>query len=96
MATGLPVVATAVGGNAELIQAGETGTLVPAADAERMAQAIRAYVDNVELCKRHGSEARRVIERRFSMEAMVNSYMTVYDKVLAHRKRVLHLWSRNA
>jgi sugar transferase (PEP-CTERM/EpsH1 system associated) len=84
MATGLPVVATAVGGNSELIQAGVTGTLVPQADAESMAHAVRAYVDNTELCTRHGTEGRRVIERRFSMEAMVNSYLAVYDRLLAY------------
>ncbi len=87
MATGLPVVATAVGGNAELIEEGATGTLVAAADAQSMAQSIRAYVDDPQLCKRHGAQARRVIERRFSMEAMVSGYMTVYDKLLAGRQQ---------
>lgn len=85
MATGIPVVATRVGGNSELIQAGETGTLVPPADAEGLARAIRDYVERVELGKRQGAESRRVIERSFSMDAMVNSYMTVYDKLLARR-----------
>jgi len=84
MATGLPVVATAVGGNTELIQSGVTGSLVPQSDAESMAHAVRAYADSAELCERHGAEARRVIERRFSMETMVNSYMTVYDSLLAN------------
>src|SRR5260221_10845239 len=83
MATGLPVVATAVGGNTELIQAGITGTLVPQADAESMAHAVLAYADNTELCRRHGEQARRVIEDSFSMETMVNSYLVVYDRLLA-------------
>jgi len=83
MATGLPVLATAVGGNPELIQAGVTGTLVPRDDAESMARAMRAYVDSGELCRRHGSEARRTVERRFGMEAMVNAYMALYDQSLA-------------
>lgn len=83
MATGLPVVATAVGGNVELVQAGETGALVPPADAERMAQAIRAYAENPELAKRHGAQARLLIESRFSMDAMVKGYTTVYDMLLA-------------
>jgi sugar transferase (PEP-CTERM/EpsH1 system associated) len=87
MASGLPVLATAVGGNPELIEPGVTGTLVPRNDAESMARAMRAYVESAELCKRHGSEARREVERRFGMEAMVNAYMAVYDQLLAGRTR---------
>jgi len=87
MATGLPVLATDVGGNPELIQAGVTGTLVPRDDPESMARAMRAYAENAELCRRQGSEARRTVERRFGMDAMVNAYMAVYDQLLATRTR---------
>jgi len=86
MATGLPVLATAVGGNPELIQAGVTGTLVPRDDPESMARAMRAYAESYGLCRRHGMEARRTIERKFGMEAMVDAYMTIYDKLLAGRR----------
>jgi sugar transferase (PEP-CTERM/EpsH1 system associated) len=87
MATGLPVLATAVGGNPELIQAGATGTLVPRDDPESMAQAMRAYTENTGLCRLQGFEARRTIERKFSMKAMVDAYMAMYDKLLASRTR---------
>ena len=87
MATGLPVLATAVGGNPELVQAGVTGTLVPRNDPESMASAMRAYAESPELCRRHGTEARRTIERRFGMEAMVDAYMTIYDELLARNAR---------
>jgi sugar transferase (PEP-CTERM/EpsH1 system associated) len=87
MATGLPVLATAVGGNPELVQPGVTGTLVPRDDPESMAQALRAYAESEELCRRHGMEARRTIERRFGMEAMVEAYMAIYDRLLAGRVR---------
>jgi len=83
MASGLPVLATDVGGNPELVEAGVTGTLVPRNDAASMARAIRAYMDNPDLRRRHGFEARRTVERRFGMDVMVNAYMTVYDNVLA-------------
>jgi len=79
MASGLPVVATAVGGVPELIDAGVTGTLVPRGDATRMAHAIGGYLEDRELCRRHGAEARRVAMRRFSMDAMVHAYLAVYD-----------------
>ena len=87
MATGLPVLATAVGGNPELVQAGVTGTLVPRDDPESMARAMRAYAESAELCRSHGAEARRTIERQFSMDAMVNAYMTIYDTLLAGNGR---------
>jgi sugar transferase (PEP-CTERM/EpsH1 system associated) len=87
MASGLPVLATAVGGNPELIEPGVTGTLVPRNDAESMARAMRAYVESAELCRRQGSEARRAVDRRFGMEAMVNAYMAVYDQLLATKPR---------
>jgi len=87
MASGLPMVATRVGGNPELIEAGVTGTLVPRSDAESMARAIRVYAESTELCRRHGSEARRAAERRFGMDAMVNAYMAIYDQLLASKTR---------
>jgi sugar transferase (PEP-CTERM/EpsH1 system associated) len=87
MASGLPVLATAVGGSPELVQAGVTGTLVPRDDPESMARAMRAYAESAELCRRHGMEARRTIERRFGMDAMVNAYMAVYDQLLATKTR---------
>jgi glycosyltransferase involved in cell wall biosynthesis len=87
MASGLPVVATAVGGNPELIDAGVTGTLVPRGDVTRLAQAIRGYVENPDACRRQGFEARRVAERRFSMDAMVQAYMGIYDDMLARARR---------
>jgi len=83
MATGLPVLATAVGGNRELVREGQTGTLVPRDDPESMALALRAYAQSPELGRRQGREARRAIENEFGMEAMVNGYMKIYDTWLA-------------
>jgi sugar transferase (PEP-CTERM/EpsH1 system associated) len=84
MASGLPVLATDVGGNPELVAPGVTGSLVPRNDAASMARAMRTYVESAELCRSQGANARRTIERRFGMEAMAGAYMAVYDNMLAH------------
>ncbi len=83
MACGLPVVATEVGGNAELIAAGETGRLVPPGDAEAMAVALGDYVLDADLRRRHGAAARARIEARFDLDQMVARYLAVYDEALA-------------
>jgi sugar transferase (PEP-CTERM/EpsH1 system associated) len=85
MASGLPVVATAVGGNAELVDAGRTGRLVPPSDPQAMAQAMLDYCTDAEESRRQGREARRAAERDFSMAAMVSGYMAIYDRML-HRQ----------
>ncbi|WP_454065106.1 TIGR03088 family PEP-CTERM/XrtA system glycosyltransferase [Candidatus Nitrospira salsa] len=82
MASGLPVLATAVGGNAELVIDGDTGSLVPPKDPRAMAEAMVRYVKDKELVRTHGRAGRVLSERRFSLEAMVNGYLGVYDAAL--------------
>ena len=82
MACGLPVVATAVGGNGELVDAGVTGALVPPADPEAMAQALLKYYRDSARVRAHGAAGRAKIETQFSMTSMVSGYLGVYDAVL--------------
>ena len=86
MACGLPVVATAVGGNPELIDEGRTGQLVPASDPQAMAQAMLRYYADPAACRKHGLEGRRKAQCDFSMTAMVNNYMTLYEQILERKK----------
>ncbi len=85
MATGLPIVATAVGGNPELVEDGVTGRLVPAADPIALADAIAPYVLNLEMARQQGVASRLRAEARFSIEAMVDRYVQVYDRVLERK-----------
>jgi glycosyltransferase involved in cell wall biosynthesis len=87
MASALPVVATRVGGNAELVAQDETGLLVPRADPESLARALATYVENAALIRQHGQTARARIERDFSLTAMVDRYLAVYDELIAERGR---------
>lgn len=82
MASGLPVIATNVGGNPELVIDGETGTLVPASDPGAMAQAIVAYARNPDHARAAGRQGRAEVERRFSLDAMVGAYASLYDHCL--------------
>jgi sugar transferase (PEP-CTERM/EpsH1 system associated) len=92
MATGLAVVATNVGGNSELVDAGETGELVPHSNPAAMAEAISNYFSQPGKMRDHGRNARRKVERQFSMEAMVNGYLDTYDNLLyqRHTKTLRH------
>jgi sugar transferase (PEP-CTERM/EpsH1 system associated) len=79
MASGLPVVASRVGGIPEVVSDGEHGLLVPAMDADALAQALACYVRDPELALRHGRAGRARVEERFSMRAMLASYGALYD-----------------
>jgi glycosyltransferase involved in cell wall biosynthesis len=83
MACGLPVVATAVGGNVELVDAGRTGLVVPNDDPLAMAQSLLHLWRNAEASKRMGAAGRADVEHRFSMQAMVGAYQRLYDQQIS-------------
>ena len=87
MASGLPVIATVVGGNVELVSEGISGRLVPAADPSALALAIVDLAQQPELAKSLGQQGRRQIEQRYSMTAMVQSYQQLYDQLLGRMLR---------
>lgn len=82
MATGLPLLATAVGGNVELVEAGVVGELFQVGDAPALAHLIRSYAQDPALCSRHGDAGRRRAIERFSLEAMLSRYRGVYEGLL--------------
>jgi glycosyltransferase involved in cell wall biosynthesis len=83
MGSGLPCIATRVGGNAEALEEGENGYLVASEDANAMADRILGLLRDRELAKQIGSAARVTVRERFSMEAMMNRLMGIYDELLA-------------
>lgn len=86
MATGLPVLATGVGGNVELVEAGRTGVIVPAGDVDAMADALVALALDASQAQAMGRAGRSVVEARFSMQAMVATYQGLYDRLLQSHK----------
>ena len=82
MATGLPVIATRVGANADLVVEGETGSLVPAADVVALARALVQLAQFPDKAKCMGSAGRQRVLAKFSMQAMINAYQGTYDAQL--------------
>lgn len=80
MAAGLPVVATDVGGNAELLDA-DCAELVPAEDSLALARALGRYVEQHEHRRAAGRAARGRCQQRFSLDAMVSQYLSLYQQV---------------
>ena len=81
MASGLPVVATRVGGNGELVQSGWNGTLVPPRAPAMLADALLEYVKLPELGLRQGARGRRRVLAGHSLAAMAGAYLAVYDRL---------------
>ncbi len=87
MATGLPVVATAVGGNPDLVYSGWTGTLVPARAPAMLADALNDYYRLPALASSHGQRGRRRVLAEYSLNAMADAYLAVYDALAAPPQR---------
>jgi glycosyltransferase involved in cell wall biosynthesis len=81
MASGLPVVCTAVGGNVELISDHETGTLVASGQECALAEAIHKYMRSTSECRAHGMNARRFAVENFSIRNMIDQYAALYESV---------------
>lgn len=87
MATGLPIIATAVGGNVELVEDGNNGRLVPAADPASLAKAIVALAEDPESANALGHRSRKLVEDRYSLAGMVSSYQRIYEQALCSSKQ---------
>jgi sugar transferase (PEP-CTERM/EpsH1 system associated) len=85
MATGLPVIASNVGGNRELVEDGVTGALVAAGDADALAGRLLDYAGDPQKSRRAGRAGRARAERLYSLDAMVAQYTTLYDGLMRRR-----------
>jgi sugar transferase (PEP-CTERM/EpsH1 system associated) len=85
MASGLPVVATSVGGNTELVEEGRSGRLFRPGDVSKLAELLTEYVADAEYRRAHALVARHRAVEQFSLEVMVQKYQAVYESLLAQR-----------
>ncbi|MBC7452450.1 MAG: TIGR03088 family PEP-CTERM/XrtA system glycosyltransferase [Massilia sp.] len=86
MATGLPVVASRVGGLPDIVIDNVTGKLVPAADTDALANALAHYYRNPGLMAQHGSAGRALVAQKNSLASMLAGYTALYDTLCATKK----------
>ena len=84
LASGLPVIASRVGGNVELVEEGVTGTLFESGDADALARAMSAYLEDPAKIASQGERSRQQALARYSIPAMAAAYADVYERALAH------------
>jgi glycosyltransferase involved in cell wall biosynthesis len=87
MASGVPVVATRVGGIPEIVQDGKTGALIPPGDPQSMSDAIGRLLDNEGARRQLGAQGRRVAEDSFSIDAHVDKLLALYGKLMSEPAR---------
>ncbi len=85
MASGLPVVSTAVGGVPELVQHGITGLLVPPEDVEAFAHALQTLIDLPHQRRQMGEQARVHACQHFDIRYTVQQYEALYEQLLRPR-----------
>jgi glycosyltransferase involved in cell wall biosynthesis len=85
MGYGIPIVATRVGGNPEVVEEGRTGFLVPVNDARKLADRIVNLLQNKELRRSMGKEGRLRAEQKFRMSDVANRYLDIYKGLITDR-----------
>ncbi|AIF48400.1 glycosyltransferase [Dyella japonica] len=78
-AAALPIVATDVGGNGEIIHSGRTGQLVPPGEPDALAEAMLLLLEKPAIASSYGSAARTWVEKHGSLEAMADRYERLYQ-----------------
>lgn len=82
MAAKKPVITTPLGGNPEIVIDGETGTLVPAEDPDKLAEAIIYHLENPEISKKMGDMGYERVRKYFSLSQMLDKIMNIYKEIL--------------
>lgn len=85
MATGVPIAATDVGGNREVVAHGESGLLSPRGDASSLAGNLETMLEDAPLRQRMAEAGRRRLHARFTQRQMHDRYAELYDR-MTHRK----------
>jgi len=85
MASGLPVVATKVSGNVDLIEDSINGFLVDPANSQQLTIAMERILKDERLVQKMGEANRKKIEKYYSMEKVVSSYIAIYEELISKK-----------
>ncbi len=81
MASGLPVIATDVGGNPELVN-DKTGQLVPSEQPQAIVDSILSYIKYPQMISEQGEAGCRFVGQQFSLKQMAEQYQALYDQII--------------
>lgn len=82
MASGIPIVATRVGGNIEIVENCCYGIHIDPQNPQELAKALLYYLENKMIMKQHGKRAREKAVKDFSIQSMILGYESVYRRVV--------------
>lgn len=82
MASGVPVVATDVGGLPEVVEHGVTGFLAPVGDVDAMAEYCKKLLTDCRVGRKFGEAARRRAEEKFDSRSVIPLYERIYERLL--------------
>jgi glycosyltransferase involved in cell wall biosynthesis len=85
MAAGLPVVATRIGGVADILEDGKTGLLFDPGDIHLLAEHIVTLAASRKRREEMGSEARKIVEKHYRLSSACERYLDVYRAVSPKR-----------
>ena len=88
MAAGIPVIATRVGGNPEVIEDGVSGLLVPPRDSGALADAMGRLLDDEDLASRLGQAGMRRVTEIFSIEGSVHETEHLYQRLVGAKGQI--------
>lgn len=87
MAAGLPVICSDSGGNAELVEDGVTGFVVPGEDAEHLAEKLLFLAEHPELARQMGGSGARRVREEFSVGLLVQRTLEAFQAAVKRKRR---------
>jgi glycosyltransferase involved in cell wall biosynthesis len=82
MSVGLPVIASNIGGNSDLMTDRATGLLVDPQDRDGWSRAISGLIENLDHARQLGLAARQVVAAQFAIRVVVDRYVALYEELL--------------